>query len=68
MRVSYDRLWSLMHENKMKKRDLATAAQVSAYTMAKLGKNKFVAMDVMARFCKVFHCDIGDVMELQEDE
>ena len=67
MRVSYDRLWSLMHENKMKKRDLATAAKVSAYTMAKLGRNEFVAMDVMARFCKVFHCDIGDVMELKEE-
>jgi len=56
-----------MKDNKMKKKDLAAAAQVSSYTMVKLGKKEFVSMDVMARFCKVFHCGIGDVMELKEE-
>lgn len=67
MSVSYDKLWNLMKDNKMKKKDLAAAAQVSSYTMVKLGKKEFVSMDVMARFCKVFHCGIGDVMELKEE-
>ena len=52
----------------MKKGDLAKAAEISGDTMAKLGKNEPVQMEVMLRLCKVFHCDIGDLMEVIEDE
>ena len=68
MIVSYEKLWKLMKQNKMKKKDLAAAAKISQYTMAKLGKNETVGMDVMLRLCKVFHCDIGDLMEVIEEE
>ena len=36
--------------------------------MMKLGRNEAVSMDVMLRLCKVFHCDIGDLMEVIEEE
>ena len=68
MSVRYDRLWSVMKDNKMKKSDLAKAAQISAYTMTKLNQDRVVSMDVMLRLCKVFHCDIGDIMEVLEDD
>lgn len=67
MHVRYDKLWSLMKSNKMKKSELASAAQLSQYTMTKLNQDRIVSMDVMVRLCKVFHCDIGDVMEIIED-
>lgn len=67
MHVRYDKLWSLMKSNKMKKSELASAAQLSQYTMTKLNQDRIVSMDVMIRLCKVFHCDIGDVMEIIED-
>lgn len=67
MSIRYDKLWSLMKTNKMKKSDLARAAELSQYTMTKLNQNKTVSMDVMIRLCKIFHCDIGDVMEIIED-
>ena len=51
----------------MKKGDLARAANISGYTMAKLGKDEPVQMEVMIRICKVFHCDIGDLMEVIEE-
>ena len=57
-----------MKQNKMRKQDLATAAEISAYTMTKLNKDRVVSMDVMIRLCKVFHCDIGDLMEVIETE
>jgi DNA-binding Xre family transcriptional regulator len=57
-----------MKNNKMKKSDLASAAQLSAYTMTKLNHDRLVSMDVMLRLCKVFHCDIGDIMEVVEDD
>ena len=52
----------------MRKKDLAVAAELTQYAMTKLGKNEIVGMDVMLRLCKVFHCDIGDIMEVIEEE
>lgn len=68
MIVRYDKLWTLVKRNKMKKKDLATAAELSQYTMTKLNQDRLVSMEVMTRLCKVFHCDIGDLMEVIEDD
>lgn len=66
MRISYDKLWMLLQQNEMNKQALSKAADISANTVTKLGKNEPVSMDVLLRICKVFHCDIGDVMEVIE--
>ena len=66
MEVKYDKLWRLMKTNKMKKRELAKAAEISSYTMSKLNHNLPVNMEVMINLCKIFHCDIGDLMEVIE--
>ena len=68
MLISYEKLWRLLLKNKMKKKDLANAAGVSAYTMTKLNKGEPVSMDVLVKFCKIFHCNIGDIMDVIEDE
>lgn len=67
MKISYDKLWKLVIENKMKRQDLAKAAEISANTVTKLGKNEPVSLEVLMRICKVFHCDIGDIVEVIED-
>ena len=67
MTLSYDKLWKLMIENKMNRRELAMAAEIRANTVTKLGKNEVVSLEVLMRICKVFHCDIGDIMEVIED-
>ena len=67
MNISYEKLWRLMKTNKMKKRHLAEAAEITTYTMSKLNHDEPVSMEVMMRLCKIFHCDIGDVMELTEE-
>ena len=67
MRIRYDKLWRMMKNNKMKKRELARAAEISGYTMAKLNRDEPVSLEVMMRLCKVFHCDIGDLVEVVED-
>lgn len=67
MNISYDKLWKLMKNNKMKKSELAEAARLSSYVMTKLNNDRPVSMEVMLRLCKIFHCDIGDVMEVIED-
>jgi len=67
VRISYDKLWHLMKANKMKKSELAKAAELTGYTMAKLNRDEPVTLEVMMRLCKIFHCDIGDVMEIIEE-
>ena len=67
MAVSYNKLWNLVRQNKMKKGDLAKAAQITSRSMSKLNHDEPVQMEVMIRLCKVFHCDIGDLMEVIEE-
>lgn len=69
MAVSYNKLWKLLIDNQMRKSDLGKAAKMSPNTIAKLGKNEPVSMDILMRICKVLHCDFGDIMEMiPEDE
>lgn len=68
MKVRYNKLWRLMKENKLKKSELAKAAELSVYTMTKLNNDRPVNMSVMMNLCKVFHCDIGDLMEVIEED
>ena len=68
MSIKYDKLWALTKANKMTKKQLATAANLSRYMMTKLNKSQPVTMEVMVRFCKIFHCDIGDLMEVIDND
>lgn len=67
MRLSYDKLWRVMKNNKLRKGELAAAAEVSEYTMSKLAHDEPVSLEVIMKFCKIFHCDIGDLVEITEE-
>ena len=67
MRISYQKLWRMMRDNKMKKGDLASAAEISDYAMSKISREEPVSLEIIMRLCKVFHCDIGDLVEIIED-
>ena len=64
MKVSYNKLWKLLIDKNMKKMDLLEAARMSPNTLAKLGKNEDVSMDILRRICEYLRCDIGDIMEM----
>ena len=64
MSVSYKKLWKLLIDRDMKKKDLCVAAVISHTYMAKLGKNENVTTDVLVKICTALQCDIGDIMEL----
>ena len=68
MTICYDKLWNLMRANKMKKCDLARAAKISDYNMSKLYNDLPVNLEIIMNICKVFHCNIGDVMDLIEQD
>ncbi len=67
MGISYNKLWILMKKNKLNKGELAAAANISGYTMGKLYRDEAVSLEVIMKFCRVFHCDIGDVVEITEE-
>ena len=67
MAISYNRLWKLLIDKKMTKTELRLAADISTTTLAKLGKDETVSMDVMLRICKVLNCGIEDVVEIIND-
>ena len=61
--ISYNKLWKLLIDKKMNKTMLRQKARLSATTVAKMGKDKPVAMESMLKICKVLNCDIGDIVE-----
>lgn len=68
MSVSYNKLWKLLIDHKMNKSDLGKAAKMSPNTIAKLGKNETVSLDILVRICEVLNCDIGDIVEVVSGE
>lgn len=67
MTVSYKKLWKLLIDKDMKKKDLREAAGISTSSMAKLGKNENVTTDVLVKICKALNCDISDIVEIIDD-
>ena len=66
MSTSYKKLWKLLIDKDMKKKDLAEAAGISNYTITKMGKNESVTVDVLTRICNALDCDVYDVVEIKE--
>lgn len=67
MAVSYKKLWKLLIDKDMKKKDLISAAGISTYTINKLNRGDNVTTDVLARICKALGCNIGDIMDVLVD-
>jgi DNA-binding Xre family transcriptional regulator len=68
MAVSYKKLWKILIDKEMKKKDLQSAAKVSWASITKLSKSEPVSMEVLNKICKALDCNIGDVMEFVDDE
>lgn len=64
MAVSYKKLWKLLIDRDMMKRDLREASGISTASMAKLGKNQNVSTDILVKICKALDCDISDICEI----
>lgn len=67
MAVCYNKLWKLLIDRKMKKKDLLAASGISRGTMAKLGHDENVSTEILAKICNALECDIGDIMEMKPE-
>ncbi len=67
MAISYNRLWKLLIDRGMTKTQLREKANISTVTLAKLGKNETVSMDILLRICKELDCGLEDIVEATKD-
>ena len=68
MGVSYRKLFKLLIDRKMKKKDLMEAAGISPSSMAKLGRDETVSLEVLIKICGALQVDVGDIMEIDTEE
>lgn len=68
MKANYKKLWYILLDKDMKKKELAQIAGVSTYTINKLNKNENVTVEVLGKICRALNCTLDDIMEFEEDE
>ncbi len=68
MTLSYNKLWKLLIDKGMTKTEMRLKADISTTTLAKLGKNETVSMEVLLKICKVLNCNVGDIMDVINEE
>ena len=68
MKISYKKLWKLLIDRDMMKKDLAERSGVSTASIAKLGRNENVNTDILLKICVALKCEISDILEIVPDE
>lgn len=64
MAVSYKKLWKLLIDRDMKKKDLCAAAGISSASITKMGRNGHVTTEILAKICTALDCQIEDIIEV----
>lgn len=68
MAVSYKKLWKLLIDRDMKKKDLCAAAGISSASVTKMGRNGHVTTEILVKICTALDCQIEDIMEVVSEE
>ena len=67
MAASYKKLWKLLIDRDLKKKDLQTLAGISNYTVSKLNRGDNITTDVLGKICKALTCNVDDIMEFVDE-
>ena len=68
MSVCYNKLWKLLIDKGMKKKDLRLATGITTTALAKLGKNEHVSTEILTKICNALDCDLSDIVELVRED
>ncbi len=68
MAVSYKKLWHMLLDKNMKKKDLQESAELTAYAMNKLSRDEDVTTETLGKICKALQCSTDEIMEFIDDE
>lgn len=67
MKVSYDKLWKLLIDRKMKRTDLIKEAKISSNVLAKMGKEETVSLESIGKICSLLGCNVDDILEFETE-
>ena len=67
MAASYKKLWKLLIDRDLKKKDLQELAGISNYTVSKLNRGDNVTTDILGKICKALNCNVDDIMEFIDE-
>ena len=67
MKIVYKKLWKLLIDKEMMKKDLQKESGISWATLTKMSKGEIVSTEILMRVCETLHCDVGDIVEFIED-
>ena len=68
MAVTYKKLWKMLIDNDMKKKNLQQSAGLTSYAMHKLSRDEAVTTDTLAKICRALNCTIDDIIEILPEE
>ena len=68
MAMNYDKLWKLLIDKKMMKKDLVAKSGISTNSMANMGKGKDVSTKVLRKICETLDCEIEDIVEIDRSD
>ncbi len=68
MAVSYKKLWHMLLDKNMKKKDLKENAELTSYAMNKLSRDEDVTTETLGKICKALQCSTDDIMEFIDAE
>ena len=66
MEITYKKLWKLLIDRDLKKKDLAAITGLSNYTLGKMTRGENVNVDTLAKVCKALDCGFDDIMEITD--
>ena len=64
MAVSYKKLWKLLIDKDIRKKDLSAMARISLATITKMGKGGHVTTEVLLKICTALNCQMEDIIEI----
>ena len=68
MAVTYKKLWHILLDRDMKKKDLQEKAQLTGYAMNKLSRDEAVTTDILAKICRALNCTVDDIMDILPED
>ena len=68
MAVSYKKLWKMLIDKDMKKKDLCAKAGISTASVTKMGKGGHITTEVLVKICTALECTMDDIVEIVPDD
>ena len=68
MSISYKKLWHILLDKDLHKKDLIQIAGISEYTVKKLSRNENVSTEVLGKLSKALECSIDDIVDFSEEQ